>query len=206
MSLLSIVYIPKLRHACSISYWQRVFCTPLAYRICSWDLYRMWENCTKENFTLGLLYAYYMVNAGIFGIFTDRLYFLEKIQTIEIITDVMQVWLQIKKLLKKLLIPYMSLVSLVKRRGAIFRFSRQSYEASNVLMRFVAINALFSTIIHILKVEDNQNGIYMYLKQTHHLLALISGKQKDAQTCESIFITTPFMKNRASVAILRCAC
>lgn len=49
------------------------------------------ENCTKDDFTLGLLYAYYMVKAGIFGIFTDRLYFLEKIQTIEIITDVMQV-------------------------------------------------------------------------------------------------------------------
>ena len=68
----------------------------------------------------------------------------------------------------------MSLVSLVKIREAIFRFTRQSYEAGNVLMRLVVMNALFSTII--LKVQDNQKGIYMYLKQSHHLLALISGK------------------------------
>jgi len=89
MCLLSIVYIPELRHVFSTSYWQRVFCTPFTSRIQSWDLYRMWENCTKENFTLGWLYAYYMMKAGIFGIFTDRLYFLKEIQTIEIITDVM---------------------------------------------------------------------------------------------------------------------
>lgn len=153
MSLLSIAYNPKLRHAFSIFYWQRVFCTPLASRICR-DLYCMWENCTKENFTLGLLNAYCMVKAGIFGIFTDRLYFLEKIQTTEIITDVMQVWLQINKLLNTLLIPYMSLFSLVKRREAIFRFTRQLYEARNVLVRFAVGNALFNTIIHILKVQD----------------------------------------------------
>lgn len=69
------------------------------------------------------------------------------------------------------------------------------------------MNALFSTIILILKVQDNKNGIYMYLKQTYHILALISGKQKDAQPCESAFITTPFMqKNQVSVTILHCAC
>lgn len=43
-------------------------------------------------------------------------------------------------------------------------------------MRLIVVNALFSTIIHILKVQDNKNGIYMYLKQTYHILALISGK------------------------------
>jgi len=70
----------------------------------------------------------------------------------------------------------MCLVFLVRRREALFRFTRQSYEPSNVLMRFVVMNTLFSTIIHILVQPGNQNGIYTYLKQTHHLLALISGK------------------------------
>lgn len=41
-------------------------------------------------------------------------------------------------------------------------------------MRFVVINALFSTNPpHILEIQGNQKGIYKYLKQTHHLLALI---------------------------------
>lgn len=48
----------------------------------------------------------------------------------------------------------MSLFSLVKRREAIFRFTRQLYEARNVLVRFAVGNALFNTIIHILKVQD----------------------------------------------------
>lgn len=43
----------------------------------------------EENVTLGWLHAYYVVEVGIFGIFTDRLYFLEKIQTMEVVTDVL---------------------------------------------------------------------------------------------------------------------
>lgn len=47
----------------------------------------------------------------------------------------------------------------LQRREAILRFTRQSYEISNVFMRLVVMNALFSTIIHILKVQDKMVSI-----------------------------------------------
>lgn len=63
-----------------------------------------------------------MVKAGIFGIFTDRLYFLAKIQTKNyyrfdagLITN------------KETLTSYMSLVSLIKRKEEIFRFTIKSF-------------------------------------------------------------------------------
>lgn len=63
-----------------------------------------------------------MVKAGIFGIFTDRLYFLAKIQTKNyyrcdagLITN------------KETLTSYMSLVSLMKKKEEIFRFTIKSF-------------------------------------------------------------------------------
>lgn len=96
-----------------------------------------------------------MVKAGIFGIFTDRLYFLAKIQTKNyyrcdagLITN------------KETLTSYMSLVSLMKKKGRNFQIHYKIfYEATSVLMKFVVLKTLFTTIIHILKVQDNQNGI-----------------------------------------------
>lgn len=71
-----------------------------------------------------------MVKAGIFGIFTDRLYFLAKIQTknyyrcdASLITN------------KETLTSYMSLVSLIKRKEEIFRFTIKSFMKQTVCSR-----------------------------------------------------------------------